>query len=73
MQPRLEDYKILKLSGTYFILTPYDLLTMPAMKITGSGWLTLEGANAWIEVIWRNDVKEYERLKSMGRGFPDND
>lgn len=73
MQPRLEDYKILRLEGTYFALTPYDLFTMPAMKIIGSGWLTLEGVRAHIETVHSRDMREYERLQAMGRSFPDND
>ena len=73
MQPRIEDYKILRLEDIYFTLTPYDLFTMPAMKITGSGWLTLEGVRAHIEAVYSRDMREYEQLKAMGRSFPDND
>jgi hypothetical protein len=73
MQPRLEDYKILKLEGTYFALTPYDLFTMPALKITGNGWLTLEGVRTCIQMTFESDTREYERLKARGRSFPDND
>lgn len=72
MKPELKDYKILKFNGTFFVLDPYDLFTMPALKITGKGYSTINDAKAFAEELYKMHLKEYERLKEMGRSFPDN-
>jgi hypothetical protein len=73
MKPQIEAYKILKLEQTFFLLDPYDLFTMPALKIIGPGHIDKVSAESHKELKFKVDMKEYERLKAMGRGFPDND
>jgi len=73
MKPDIKDYKILYMHQTYFVLNPYDLFTMPALKIVGGGHQKIEDAKGYIEDLYTHHIKQYERLQKMGRSFPDND
>ncbi len=73
MKPDINDYKILYLEQTYFVLDPYDLFTMPCLKIVGRGHTDKISAERYRQLKLERDLKEYERLKALGRGFPDND
>jgi hypothetical protein len=73
MQPNINDYKILYLHQTYFVLNPYDLFTMPALKIVGFGHRKIEQAQDYIFNLYTSHLREYDRLMKLGRSFPDND
>lgn len=73
MKPDINAYKILYLEKTYFVLDPYDLYTMPCLKIVGHGHRDRIAAERYRQLKFDIDTKEYERLKALGRGFPDND
>ena len=73
MKPEIKDYKILYLHQTYFVLDPYDLYTMPCLKIVGWGHRKLEEAKNYRDDLYNRHIQEYERLQIIGRSFPDND
>jgi hypothetical protein len=73
MQPDIKDYKILNLHLTYFVLDPYDLHAMPALKIVGRGHSKIENAQDYIADLYTSHLREYDRLRKLGRDFPDND
>jgi|GEM_PF-2860572 hypothetical protein len=73
MRPEINDYKILYQASKYYVLNPYDLYAMPCLKISGKGWETRKDAEIAIEDHYERDLKTYERLKDLGRSFPDND
>lgn len=73
MKPDINAYKILSLERTYFVLDPYDLFTMPCVKINSPGFESLQKAESHKQCMFESDLKQYERLKEQGRGFPDND
>ncbi len=73
MIPKIEDYKILNFHQTYFVLDPYDLFTMPQLKIVGPGYISTASAREACESLFQMHMREYNRLKEMGRSFPDND
>lgn len=73
MKPEIKDYKILYLHQTYFVLNPYDLYTMPALKIVGWGHRKIEDAQDYMADLYTSHMKEYDRLQAIGRSFPDND
>jgi hypothetical protein len=73
MKPDINAYKILCLEQTYFVLDPYDLYAMPCLKITGGGHANKLAAEMYRKEKFNRDMKTYERLKELGRGFPDND
>lgn len=73
MRPELEHYKILYIHQTYFVMSPFDLYASPCMKIVGWGFRKLDEAKEYMNQLWKNNYQEYERLKAMGRSFPDND
>ncbi len=73
MIPKLEDYKILYMHHRYFVLNPYDLFSMPAMTLFISSFDNPYLAQQYLDEMFRQDYREYERLKARGRDFPDND
>lgn len=73
MKPTIEDYKILSFSGKYYVLTPYDLHAMPALRIVGPAFDTRQEAASHSIKVFESDTSEFNRLLAMGRSFPDND
>ncbi len=73
MKPELNDFKILNMFQTYFVLDPFDLYVMPAFKIVSKGYQDIKEAENHRQRIFEKAVAEYEYLKKLGRGFPDND
>jgi hypothetical protein len=73
MKPNINDYKILSQHQMYYVLDPYDLFAMPCLKICGVAHDTRQEAEAAIRERFDRDLKTYERLKALGRSFPDND
>ena len=73
MKPKLDDYKIMYMEQIYFVLTPYDLFGRGCMRISGGGNITYKDAEEKRNIICNLDIQEYERLKRLGRSFPDND
>lgn len=73
MRPEIKDYKILYLHQLYFVLNPYDLFTMPALKIVGEGHKRIDDAKDHLADLYTAHMREYDRLQKMGRSFPDND
>ena len=73
MKPEIKEYKILYLNGAYFVLDPYDLHAMPCLKISGQGFHDLKNAIEKKIKLFETHENQYERLKSLGRSFPDND
>jgi hypothetical protein len=72
MKPELGKYEILSFQGMYYVLSPYDLMARPALKIVGCAYDTYIEAFAHLRNVCASDLKTYERLKSLGRSFPDN-
>ncbi|CAB4127791.1 hypothetical protein UFOVP98_39 [uncultured Caudovirales phage] len=73
MIPKIEDYKILYLQHMFFVLEPYDLYLYPVVQISGKGYDTKDEAEQRRQELFKFDMNEYERLKKLGRSFPDND
>lgn len=73
MTPNIDEYKILSMDGLYYALTPYDLFAMPALKISSKGFQTKAEAQERIQFLFDLDLDDYERLRKIGRCFPDND
>lgn len=73
MEPDLKDYKILYMNGAYMVLDPYDLYCMPCVKIYGGAFHDLKYALQTRVKLFEAHNIEYERLKLLGRSFPDND
>ncbi|MGE4118962.1 MAG: hypothetical protein AB7F29_13900 [Candidatus Nitrosocosmicus sp.] len=73
MQPTLENYRVISVDDGYKIQHKYDLFT-------GFNWHTVnvlfknhkDAFNHMLKV-YEIHLHEYERLKEMGKSFPDND
>ncbi len=73
MKPSIDDYRIIYFSGKYFVATPYDLMSMQEMILTGPSHGSYTEAKMHLSDVFDTDLKTYERLKVLGRSFPDND
>jgi len=73
MKPNLNDYKIAYMKGKYIVFTPYDLMLMPILRQARDEVDTKKEAIEQMHRVYEDDLKEFMRLKEMGRSFPDND
>ena len=76
MKPEKPEYKIANMghgTGEWCVLSPYDLFTMPNLCKVGLSKKSKSEALLELERIYELDMQTYERLKKMGRSFPDND
>jgi hypothetical protein len=73
MIPAIEDYKILSMDGKYYVLNPYDLFAMPSLEMIPIAFASRNEAGEHMDLVFKNHMQEYNRLKKMGCSFPYND
>ena len=74
MKPESSGYQITEQSGKYYVEHKYDLMTgSRKWHRINLAFDTESDAGSHLEKVFQNHLKSYERLRKLGRGFPDND
>lgn len=73
MKPDTDGYSIQKDHAMFYVASKYDLMHLNQWHRCSPNYDTSDEAYYHLQQKFLNDTAEYERLKKMGRGFPDND
>jgi len=73
MKPERENYRAIQMpDGWYAVQHKYDLMTGFDWHTNGARYEKEQDAITWADELFKMDIKEYERLKALGRSLPDN-
>jgi hypothetical protein len=73
MKPELTGYRIQQDGLMLYVASKYDLMHINQWHRCSPNYDTAQEAHYWLYDRFLKDTNEYERLKAIGRSFPDND
>lgn len=73
MMPEITGYRIKKDGHMFYVASLYDLMHLNKWHRCTPNYDTEQEAHYWLHDCLIADRKEHDRLKEMGRSFPNND